>query len=263
MAARPARFRVYVTKTVSKIGTRRISIGTRATCDGRSSAGAIMRPTPARKEPRKKLPLSPMKIDAGGRLWSRKPAVAPTNAASGRSRRRPPWRTSAGCSERAPPLEHQREVAGTGNSGDTRGQPVHVVEQVERVRDADNPGEGEELVDDDGTCDIRRCHDEEQDARHKHLDDELHRRPDADEIVHRAERGHQAGTNGKRNERTPFVEHDEAGGGSADDGKAAEQRDRLVAMPAVTQRYCVTPGLHGEEADGRSQGRRDSRPDAQ
>ena len=41
--------------------------------------------------------------------------------------------------EELPVLGRDHEERARGNRGDTGGQPVHVVEEVERVRDADDP----------------------------------------------------------------------------------------------------------------------------
>src|SRR6187399_942986 len=80
-AERRERCRDSVTNTVSKIGINRNSTGAASAAtgpEGRPLIGTDDRT--AREPPRKRLPLSPMKIDAGWKLNSRKPTHAPASA---------------------------------------------------------------------------------------------------------------------------------------------------------------------------------------
>src|SRR5436309_14742221 len=78
---RPARVRVTVTSAVSNTGTATIVSGTNNT-DTRLPEAAVGEDTarPANAEPRKRLPASPMKMEAGGKLYRKNPSAAPPSA---------------------------------------------------------------------------------------------------------------------------------------------------------------------------------------
>ena len=72
-----------------------------------------------------------MKIEAGGKLKTRKPAAAPASSASSV--------ISAPAFSRDTPVQKPASSMIATISGDARAQAVHVVEQVERVGQADHP----------------------------------------------------------------------------------------------------------------------------
>ena len=72
-----------VTKAVSRIGTIRISTGKSAAGSSRVCTSKVdPSPTVARNPPSSRLPLSPMKIEPGGKLKGRNPSTAPVKAAT-------------------------------------------------------------------------------------------------------------------------------------------------------------------------------------
>jgi hypothetical protein len=110
----------------------------------------------ARFTPRNRLPASPRKIEAGWTLKTRNPALAPSRLARYRSvHRRPGQQTDA------------------GDERDAAAETVHVVEQVERVRNADDPEEREHGVGDRRLGPVEPIAEEQEERRDRDLRDEL------------------------------------------------------------------------------------------
>ena len=69
-----------VTNIVSNIGSKKISVGIPKTANTFEACGCLAIANVARVKPKNKLPLSPIKIEAGGKLKIRNPSTLPANA---------------------------------------------------------------------------------------------------------------------------------------------------------------------------------------
>ena len=74
----PRKILVMVTTDVSTIGSSNIKAGTPIIANTLEACGSRAIASAATEKPKNKLPLSPMKIDAGGKLKTRNPNVEPT-----------------------------------------------------------------------------------------------------------------------------------------------------------------------------------------
>ena len=120
-------------------------------------------------------------------------------------------RQEACARERSGEREGEREVArmdgdrvdreeGERDPGHRRRQPVHVVEQVEGVRDADEPDDGDRVADELVVDELHVRPGAEHDRRSADLGGELRERRQAEEVV---------GEAGQEDERAPGVDADE------------------------------------------------------
>ena len=178
---RPSTRRTAVTSAVSRIGIASTSSGMMSVAIVDSATFQLVaRPSEASVSPITWLPESPMKTAAGLRgrkLKGRKPATASASASETTSRRSSSWIQTASIGEEE-----------RGHDGEAPGEPVHVVEEVEGVRDRHEPeqaeGGGGDAVLDDLHADARREHD----SGRGELPGELHGRRQGAEVVDQAER---------------------------------------------------------------------------
>ena len=228
-----------MTSVVSRIGTARIS-------SGRSSVATVVpatfqldaRPSAASAKPSTWLPESPMKIAAG----------CPGRRLNGR-------KAEAREAEREREHEHEivavdgrrvdREI-GAGDRRERRGEAVHVVEQVEGVRDPDEPegrdGDGDDVVREQLDAEPRGDHD----CRRAELRGELRHRPEVADVVDQAGHEQQRAAHHDASELERRLDRaDELGAGEAEeqaqeDADAAEDRSRPV-VPALAGRSRKQP----------------------
>ena len=230
----PSTRRTAVTSAVSRIGIASTSSGMMSVAIVDSATFQLVaRPSEASVNPITWLPESPMKTAAG----------LPGTEVE---------REEAGHGERERERDHQQEVVVVdpdgidreeqrGDHGKAPGEAVHVVEEVEGVRDRHEPQEAErrggDVVLDDLDADAR-C---EHDARRGELPDELDGRGQRAEVVDQAEREDDRGA--ARDARELPCRLDGAGNDARadprqqaeEDADAAEQRCVLL-VPAVGRR---------------------------
>ena len=162
--------------------------------------------------------------------------------------------------QRAGVLRHQqREVAERGDRRHARRQPVHVVEQVERVGHADDPDEREQAIDRNPAGDRDRRHQPQDDRRDHHLPDQLRQRLHGADVVEHAEQEHQPGIERQRQEPLVRRMKKHAAGEPDCDGDPPEQRHR-PPMPAIRGRERADVPAERQRADDRRRDQRQQEP---
>ena len=124
-----------------------------------------------------------------------------------------------------PEKEEHHEKAGR-NRRDAAGQAVDVVEQIEGVGDADNPGDGQEDVDGQHRGDRHGTRDIDKEDRGQHLAEQLCHWSSRVEVVDQADREHRAAEQQQLPDRPEIA-------GQSDDH---EQRHEQGEAPALGHR---------------------------
>ena len=241
-----------MTSVVSRIGTASTRIGSRKVATVVPATFQLAdRPRAARKNPSTCEPESPMKTSALPRrlrLNGRKPRQARAPARASASAAWLGWTVTASIAKKPNAI-----------AGERRGEPVHVVEQVERVRHADEPEERE------GPGDHLRVDQLHVGAGREHqhggsdLRAELDERRQGPEVVDQPGDEQQrdaavdAGEGLGERDRPGRDGEPHAGGDAREDSEAAEQWRRAL-VPAVG-------GRRGDEPAGER--RAQERPDRQ
>ena len=178
-----------------------------------------------------------MKIDAGLKLKTRKPGDRADE-------RRAQQRTRL-----IAVREIQGEAEQPGDHGDAGGEAIHVVEQIHRVRDRDDPHEDDEEIHGPRQRRIEpEAHQIEQDAG-ANLRHELRLRSKSDHIVDQADREHADREQRKANQLLGNVcGYRHRDGESGEDADAAEPRSR-PPMPAIRARLLDPPELERAQAN--------------
>ena len=139
------------------------------------------------------------------------------------------------------------------DGGDPGRQAVDVVEQVERVGDPDDPDEREESVERRKARDVGGRQEEHDHRRDDGLNNELGRRAEAQHVVGRPEREHQAGPHEQGQQRCDGRAEKRRDRESGHHGASAKERHGL-GMPPVSMGSCEKPSPCREHTNERGQG---------
>ena len=133
-----------------------------------------------------------------------------------------------------------------GHGGDARREPVDIVEQVERVRDAHHPDERDERVEDDEPGEVRRRHQVDDDAGDNRLHDQLRGRAEVEDVIERAEPEHQAGRDEQRRQRGRAGSRPSSRSRTRQRDRAPAEERHGLAVPAGAVRSREKPGASRE-----------------
>ena len=152
------------------------------------------------------------------------------------------------------------EIKEPGDGRDSCGESVDVVEQVECIRNAHDPGQRDRHVDDGHTGQVeRRGPDDERDRYHQ-LNTQLQHRSELPHVVCQSERGHRQAAGNERSEAGGFAGREGHANGDPDYREAACQRDR-GSMPPIVARMGDETGADRQHAQDRRHGRREGESD--
>ena len=145
ITGRPSRRRSQITRIVSNTGTPRIRAWTPIRSTSFDTSRSSSRPSDASRNPSRSDPASPEEDPSGREVVTQEPEAG----------------AGEGDRERGDEVvalrRRDREVREARDRGDPRREPVHVVGQVDRVRDHDHPSDREQQVERAGCRRSRRA----------------------------------------------------------------------------------------------------------
>jgi hypothetical protein len=155
-------------------------------------------------------------------------------------------------------VDHEEgEPEAAGDRRHAAGQPVHVIEQVDRVGDPHDPEEGDQDVEHRVRGQPQHEPELDQETPQDDLGHQLHRRGQRPDVVPQPNGGGCQRDHEERSEaRDRAVQPTQAGRDAHDDGSAPQQRDRLP-VPAVLARRLHQPEPRGQALQGEGRQERD------